>query len=100
MSAMSPLAEIIEEARRTPGCTVSPACGLPAVPAGCELPADLREFYSLCGGIDLFPNEDWGWRVLSPGEVARADIELLGGAYDDHPEEYDGTPSERLYLIA
>jgi hypothetical protein len=97
---MTPLAEIIEEAKRTLGCAVSPACGLPALQTGCELPADLREFYSLCGGIDLFPHEDWGWRILSPVEVARADIELLGGAYEDHPEDYDGTPSERLYLIA
>lgn len=100
MPSMTPLAGILHEANRTPGCTVSPPCGYPAIPDGCELPADLREFYSLCGGLDLFPDEDWGWRILSPAEVVRADIALLGGAYEDHPEDYDGTPSERLHLIA
>jgi len=97
---MNTIADIINHVSLTPGCEVSPPCGLPSVPEGCQLPLDLKEFYGLCGGLDLFPDEDWGWRILSPKEVLRADIELLGGAYEDHPEDYDGSPSERLYTIA
>ncbi len=97
---MKSVAEIISEARQTQGCIVEPPSGLPTLPPGFALPPDLHEFYSLCGGVDMFPNEDWGWRVVKPSEFERADIVILELTYRDHPEDFDGTASEGLYVVA
>lgn len=97
---MKSVSEIIRELQGTPECTVEPPAGIPALPAGFALPEDLLEFYRNCGGIDLFPHEDWGWRLVGPKEFLRADQVILELSYKEHPEDYDGTASEGLYVIA
>jgi hypothetical protein len=97
---MKTIAQIISEAIRTSGCTVLPAIDLPATPLNLQLPSDLRDFYELCGGLDMFPGTEQEWRFVNPNEVVRADPFILDKAYTDRPEVYDGKPSETLYLIA
>jgi len=63
---MKSVDEIIWLAKKEAGCVVLPAQGLPLL--SLELPHDLRRFYELCGGIDMFPHEDWGWRIVKPEE--------------------------------
>lgn len=97
---MQSVREIIGRARTTEECRVEQPTGLPTIPDGFALPADVAEFYSLCGGLDMFPEEDWGWRIVAPGEFLRADAQVLAQYFDEHPEEFDGTPSEGLQVIA
>ena len=97
---MKTVAEIISEAKQTHGCIVELPSVLPTLPPGFALPSDIQEFYSLCGGLDMFPNEDWGWRLVKPSEFLRADKVILELVYRDHPEDFDGTPSEGLYVVA
>lgn len=97
---MKSVAEIFNAASQTKGCIVEPPSGLPILRPSFALPPDLQEFYSLCGGLDMFPDEDWGWRIVTPSEFKRADRVILELAYRDHPEDFDGTPSEGLYVIA
>lgn len=97
---MKTVIEIINEAKITPGCILELPSGMPALPDNFTLPLDVREFYSLCGGIDMFPNENWGWRILKPSEVLRADIVLFEIDYRRNPKEFDGTPSQSLFMIA
>lgn len=97
---MKTISEIIAQVGQEHGCVIEPPSGLPSLPQGLLLPPDLHEFYSLCGGMDLFPEEDWGWRIVAPSEFLRADHVILEGAYQDHPEDFDGTVSEGLYVIA
>lgn len=70
------------------------------LPESFTLPPDVQDFYSICGGLDMFPNEDWGWRILKPSEFLRADIVLFEIAYQRNPKEFDGTPSQSLFMIA
>lgn len=70
------------------------------LPLGFCLPDDLKDFYAECGGIDMFPHEDWGWRLVGPREFLRADEVILELSYKEYPEDYDGTPSEGLCVIA
>lgn len=97
---MKSVSEIIRELQGTPECTVEPPAGIPELPAGFALPEDLLEFYRHCGGMDLFPHEDWGWRLVGSKEFLRADQVILELSYKEHPEHYDGTASEGLYVIA
>lgn len=97
---MKTVAQIIEELRGIPECRVLPPAGVPEPSHGFGLPEGVQEFYAGCGGIDLFPHEDWGWRLVGPKEFLRADRVILGLSYKDHPEDYDGTASEGLYVIA
>jgi hypothetical protein len=98
--SMNTVTEIIREAKATAGCIVDPPAGMPVLASNFTLPPDALEFYSLCGGLDMFPNEDWGWRIVKPSEFLRADKVILELVYRDHPEDFDGTLSEGLYVVA
>jgi antitoxin YokJ len=46
--------DLLDRIASTAGCRVLPMAGLPAVEAGHVLPADLEDFYTLCGGAEFF----------------------------------------------
>jgi hypothetical protein len=94
------VADIVRQAQDTIGCSVNSPTGMPVLPGSFTLPPDLQEFYAHCGGLDMFPNEDWGWRIVKPSEFLRADQVILELVYQDHPEDFDDTPSEGLYVVA
>jgi hypothetical protein len=91
---------LVSVIRTTPNCSVYDPVGLPLVREGESLPDDLQQFYSLCGGMDLFRNEPYSLMIVPPsnfvlanpvivGELAQDDISsswyLLG---DDHHGDY------------
>lgn len=49
---------IIERVKNNIDCIVYPPNGLPKVAEGYELPEDMLEFYSICGGIGLYVNTE------------------------------------------
>src|SRR6476469_8766414 len=53
-------------------CIVYPPNGLPIVAEGDSLPQDLRLFYELCGGIDMFQSSEFYMEILPPEAVVLA----------------------------
>lgn len=88
--------EIVDAARGRPDVVVDPPNGLPVVRVGEELPPELVEFYSLCGGMTLFAGTPDEVRIHGPDTFvpARRDAgsgntflganeEVVGAAYPD-----------------
>ena len=97
---MMNIREILQWSSLNQSCNVQPSQGLPVVGPNWRLPDDLKEFYSVCGGLDIAPRNNWGWRIVEPNEFIRADQVVLPGY---SPELYclpNYGPSEALFLMA
>lgn len=75
---MSEVKQIIQEAKILSNCEVSPPSGLPKVRASDKLPRDLKEFYVECGGMLLFNDSDYSYRILPSVEFQSANLVILG----------------------
>lgn len=56
---------------------------MPAAPDPTELPADLRRFYELCGGADLFLGEDFECSIVAPSGFLPANPVMIGEKFPD-----------------
>src|SRR5690348_8607799 len=74
---------LIQIIAATPDCRVYPASGLPNLEEGHLLPADLYEFYRLCGGLVMFETECWTFTILPPHEVLLANPIIRVGMTDE-----------------
>lgn len=74
-------------------CRVHSPEGEPHVEPGHMLPPDVRRFYQLCGGIDLFPNRTYSHFILPQSEVVLVNPVLLG-------QRGEGDRSDSWYLLA
>ena len=74
---------LIERIRSTPGCSVLPPAGPPSVGSGHDLPADLAEFYRLCGGAELFRQALFPVRISTPREFLPSNQVILGERFED-----------------
>jgi hypothetical protein len=52
-------------------CRVHPVAGQPPI-GHYELPDDLKEFYSYCGGVDLFVDDPYALSIVTPCNFVRA----------------------------
>ncbi len=75
--------DLVDAARGRPDVVVDPPNGLPAVRGGEELPAELVEFYSLCGGMTLFAGTPDEVRIHGADAFLGANEEVVGAAYPD-----------------
>ncbi len=84
---MSDIDAILAAIVATPGCSVSPPCGMPALPEGVALPADVRAFYERAGGAVLFSGRVVAGplRILGPSEVQRIDQVIIGEPFASGP---------------
>jgi hypothetical protein len=84
---MSDIAKILDAIATTPGCSVSPPCGMPALPEGGSLPEDVRAFYERAGGAVLFSRHVVAGplRILGPSEVQRIDQVIIGEPFASGP---------------
>src|SRR4051812_39376655 len=64
----------------TPTCALLPAAGIPLLERALELPGDLKAFYSVAGGAELFEGSDYQFTILAPSEVISTNLRLLGTA--------------------
>ena len=93
--------ELIKKIASDPNCRMSPPCGLPqALISGVKLSKDVQAFYKICGGLELFPNTSYGFRIVSPEEFVSANPVVLGGYYLKHKAEYDADESSGWYVVA
>jgi antitoxin YokJ len=89
---MTEIGFLIEKIKRTEGCRLLPATGLPALRAQDRLPPDLQEFYSLCGGAHLFEGADFDVQLVEPDRFARSNLEIVG-------EECPDDISDSWYIV-
>jgi hypothetical protein len=94
------IASLLGEAQGLPGCTVYPPAGLPTVAEGHVLPADIREFYSLCGGITLFADALYAITIVPPEEVRPLNATLLDVVDEDVKEALLADISSSWYTVA
>jgi hypothetical protein len=74
-------------------CRVHSPVGEPHLEPEHVLPPDVRRFYQVCGGVDLFTDRDYSHFILPPDAVVLANLVLVGErARDDR--------SDSWYLIA
>ena len=55
-----------------PTCTILEAKGYPDLPDGLSLPADVSEFYKLCGGLQLHRAMPYSFELVEPVNFVRA----------------------------
>ncbi|MEK8130437.1 SMI1/KNR4 family protein [Paenibacillus filicis] len=72
------LKQLIDEIKLTYSCNVHPSRGIPRIEENYYLPRDLKEFYSLCGGIQLFQGSDYAVNIVGPEEFVPANPVIVG----------------------
>jgi hypothetical protein len=93
--------DLIESFGRSPDCRVFPPSGLPVVAKPSHvLPVDLVRFYEICGGVELFWQSDFGFRISGPSEFVSSNPVLLGEYYLRHKTEIDRDKSSNWYIAA
>lgn len=90
---MTELQRLLDDMAGTPGCRVSPPSGQPVVRQQERLPGDLEEFYRRCGGVWLFEGSHYEMRIVGPGELIRANPEIVG---EECPEDI----TDSWYIVA
>lgn len=72
---------LLNKIQNSKGCILSPPKGVPKVKDPYVLPADMMEFYKLCGGIKFFEGSDYEIEIVSPEKVQLSNPVIL-------PEEW------------
>ena len=73
------LTELINSIRLDCNCTVYEPTHPPDISDRFELPMDVRQFYSLCGGMEIyFENSNFGFRILPADEVTQINPLIVG----------------------
>lgn len=70
--------ELIEKIKNSKDCTVFKSCGFPSIGKSARLPNDLKQFYEKCGGMSLFPNKRFGFKIVNPQEFIVANPVIVG----------------------
>ncbi|MEI6235208.1 MAG: SMI1/KNR4 family protein [Planctomycetota bacterium] len=84
---MLEIESLINELRVRPYCSVSEPMGMPNVPDGYSLPADVKRFYELAGGVTIRKkvNDADPTRILMPNEFEPVCIAIYGEVFEDGP---------------
>ena len=80
---MSKISDLIEQIRLPSGCSVKSPAGLSAIATPDRLPDDVREFYTLCGGVSLFPEGEYGIEIVAPDRMILANPVIAGELYEE-----------------
>lgn len=92
--------ELLEEIRREPECKILPPSGQPILESPADkVPEDLGRFYTLCGGVDLFMERDYGFRVVPPESLRPASSIILPLHYKERKSVFDSDISSHWYLL-
>ncbi|WP_285397700.1 SMI1/KNR4 family protein [Lysinibacillus sp. fls2-241-R2A-57] len=70
--------DIIEKIKCMPNYLVLPPEGIPKTEDNLELPADVQDFYEVCGGVKLFQNADYNINIMPPQEFVLANPVIVG----------------------
>jgi hypothetical protein len=90
------LPTLIQYIATIPQCRVNSPQGLPRVDESHVLPADVLEFYTLCGGLSLFAESDYPYTIVSPNEFVRATPIIVGNLWQEREDDI----SSDWYIVA
>ncbi|WP_167280571.1 SMI1/KNR4 family protein [Paenibacillus lupini] len=94
--------ELIEDIKRIEDCKVLPPSNQPILfNYNHILPADLRRFYELCGGITLFESASYAMTIVQPNDFVLANPVIVGELceYDRSSDWYViGTDGSSQYI--
>jgi len=83
-----------------PLCKLMPITGQPTLAHSEDrLPSDLRRFYALCGGAELFLGREFGFRITCPQELLPASSQIVPIDYGKRKKIYDNDISAHWYLL-
>jgi len=69
---------IIEKVRNHSNCIVHPSKGYPKIEIDHTIPYDIKEFYKICGGIELYYNSPYAMNIVSPDKFTLANPIIIG----------------------
>lgn len=95
MRRLKDIPTLLDHLAKNSQCQIYPPQGLPQVERH-ELPLDVLQFYSLCGGVDLFSDADYPYTIVSPGELVRANPIIIQNFWQDWEDDI----SAGWYIIA
>lgn len=76
---MEKIKQLLTQIKNLPHCRILEPNGLPIIDEDKHvLPNDLREFYSLCGGLVLFENEKYPIYLVPPDKFVLANPIIVG----------------------
>jgi hypothetical protein len=93
------MTSLIRTVGAIPDCTVHPPCGIPTIDEEHILPSDLREFYQLCGGVNLFESADFPVCIVPPQRLVLANPVIFVGASEEELEATKNDISWSWYII-
>lgn len=94
--------KIIEDIKNKSNCRILPSTTVPADIFDI-LPDDIKEFYTLCGGIILFEDMPYSARTVPPEEFVLANPVILGEEIINSEIEkgtYENEISKEWYIVA
>ncbi|MDG5471420.1 SMI1/KNR4 family protein [Jeotgalibacillus sp. ET6] len=81
---MTEIEQLLTQIKALPHCRILESKGLPALNGDNHLlPDDLKEFYSLCGGLVLFEKDDYPIHVVSPDKFELANPVIVGDIHEE-----------------
>lgn len=94
------MALILATIKKARGGRVYPSSGLPVVRSGEVLPDDLRTFYELCGGVELFSYADYPISIVPPQSMKPANSIILIGLTEEELADPKYDASNSWYIIS
>ncbi|GCE23165.1 SMI1/KNR4 family protein [Dictyobacter kobayashii] len=74
---------LVNKIRATPSCQVYDPIGFPALGPNHVLPEDLKQFYTICGGVSLFDAQDYSLLIVPPTRCVLANPVIVGSIFED-----------------
>ena len=80
---------LVREIARDTSCRIFPAGGIPhcANPNGTSIPADMLQFYNLCGGLVIGQGSGYEVRIVPPGACQQSNNTALGDSAKVLPDD-------------
>lgn len=90
------LSSLIAQIEQIPDCRVYPARCQPRIESNYDLPSDVSEFYTLCGGVELFTERDYPYTIVTPAKFVRANLVII----EEYWHEWEDDISSAWHIIA
>jgi antitoxin YokJ len=79
---VSQIRELVSRLREDPTCIFAQPVEWVG-PTSTVLPGDLREFYQICGGLELFSDALFVWKIVGPHELVPTNPVVIGEQVED-----------------
>lgn len=95
--------QLITKIKADSSNNIFPPEGIPTVGGKYTLPTDLVQFYSLCGGVQLYEDKPYSTKIVAPNDFVSANPALIGAEIIEAEKAkgtYDNEISVDWFIIA